>query len=134
MTTQLNLPLPRTAKQQQLNDFIKGYIATALWLAKPDDELNEWRAKDISADALSLISSDCLAFYTTARDLLLATGQSDFTHHGHDFYLTRNGHGSGYWDRGYPENIGDMLTELAGAYSPADLYRGDDNSLYYLNI
>ena len=34
---------------------------------------------------------------------------------GHDFALTRNGHGTGFWDRGLGE-IGDMLTEECKPY------------------
>ena len=34
---------------------------------------------------------------------------------GHDFALTRNGHGAGFWDRGLGE-IGDMLTEECKPY------------------
>lgn len=34
---------------------------------------------------------------------------------GHDFALTRNGHGAGFWDRGLGE-MGDMLTEECKPY------------------
>ena len=34
---------------------------------------------------------------------------------GHDFALTRNGHGTGFWDRGLGE-MGDMLTEECKPY------------------
>ena len=34
---------------------------------------------------------------------------------GHDFALTRNGHGTGFWDRGLGD-IGDMLTEECKPY------------------
>ena len=34
---------------------------------------------------------------------------------GHDFALTRNGHGAGFWDRGLGE-IGDMLTNECRPY------------------
>lgn len=34
---------------------------------------------------------------------------------GHDFALTRNGHGAGFWDRGLGE-LGDTLTKWAQTY------------------
>jgi hypothetical protein len=43
---------------------------------------------------------------------------------GHDFYLTREGHGAGFWDRGLGE-LGDYLTKIAkwsGAASDLDDY------------
>ena len=36
---------------------------------------------------------------------------------GHDFALTRNGHGTGFWDSGLGE-MGDMLTEECKPYGP----------------
>lgn len=38
---------------------------------------------------------------------------------GHDFWLTRSGHGAGYWDRGLGE-LGDRLTEAAKAMGSPD--------------
>ena len=39
---------------------------------------------------------------------------------GHDFYLTREGHGAGFWDRGLGE-LGDYLTGIAKSYGSADM-------------
>lgn len=53
----------------------------------------------------------------------------------HDFYLTRCGHGAGYWDGDYRSSdrsidIGDKLTELAKTYGNVDAYVGDDGKIY----
>src|SRR5690606_16395290 len=60
--------------------------------------------------------------FTDAEDFLrhnyadlLAVAGAEFEQHGHDFALTRNGHGAGFWDRGYGP-IGDVLTEHARMY------------------
>ena len=37
-------------------------------------------------------------------------------HAGHDFWLTSQGHGAGFWDRGLGE-VGDILTDSADGYS-----------------
>lgn len=47
---------------------------------------------------------------------------------GHDFWLTRNGHGAGFWDRGHDN--GGVLTQWAKIYGSCDLYVGDDGSLW----
>lgn len=47
---------------------------------------------------------------------------------GHDFYLTRAGHGTGFWDRGLDE-LGDRLSEAAkcaGSVDDHTLYANDD--------
>lgn len=48
---------------------------------------------------------------------------------GHDFWLTRNGHGAGFWDRGMGK-LGDRLADAARAYGSVDLYVGDDKKIY----
>jgi hypothetical protein len=48
---------------------------------------------------------------------------------GHDFYLTRNRHGAGFWDRGLGE-LGDRLADAARVYGTSELYPGDDGRLH----
>lgn len=48
---------------------------------------------------------------------------------GHDFWLTRNGHGAGFWDRGLGE-LGERLTAVAKPYSSAYVYVGGDGKVY----
>jgi hypothetical protein len=43
--------------------------------------------------------------------------------------LTRNGHGSGFWDRGLGK-VGEQLTAACGPYGSSDLYVGDDGKVY----
>lgn len=49
---------------------------------------------------------------------------------GHDFWLTRNGHGAGFWDRGYGE-LGDFLATWAKTFGEANLTVGDDGRVYH---
>lgn len=48
---------------------------------------------------------------------------------GHDFILTRNRHGAGFWDRGLGD-LGDRLTKYARDAGQFSLYVGDDGFLY----
>lgn len=53
---------------------------------------------------------------------------------GHDFALTRNGHGAGFWDRaaeGLPQELGDALTAVCESMGQVDLYVGDDGKAYF---
>lgn len=43
---------------------------------------------------------------------------------GHDFWLNRNGHGAGFWDRGLG-TLGDKLSEAAKTYGECNLYVAD---------
>ena len=48
---------------------------------------------------------------------------------GHDLWLTRNGHGTGFWDRGYG-NVGDRFANIARTMGGQDVYVGDDGMAY----
>ena len=48
---------------------------------------------------------------------------------GHDFWLTRNRHGAGFWDRGLGER-GQRLTDAAHVYGESYLSIGDDGKVY----
>ena len=55
---------------------------------------------------------------------------------GHDFWLTRNGHGAGFWDRAPSSDpihteIGEKLATIARTFVPLDPYVGDDGWLYF---
>jgi hypothetical protein len=51
----------------------------------------------------------------------------------HDFWLTRNGHGTGFWDR--PEKYGEerskILSEIAHRAGERDAYVGGDGKIYF---
>lgn len=47
---------------------------------------------------------------------------------GNDFWLTRQGHGAGFWDRGLGE-IGEKLSDQARVYGGKDLFLGDDGRI-----
>lgn len=51
----------------------------------------------------------------------------------HDFLLTRNHHGAGFWDgdyEQYQEGLGDTLTKLADTFGEITAYNGDDGKVY----
>lgn len=80
--------------------------------------------EDIDADTLAKMVADCARFQAE-NDLSEGTDKRA----GHDFWLTRNGHGAGFWDGDWPET-GDTLTEACKAYGEVYLYVGDDGRIY----
>jgi hypothetical protein len=75
--------------------------------------------------------ADCAAFTESCHAYLVAANEQgrDDKQLGHDFYLTRNGHGAGFWDRGLGK-LGDELTAMADPFGSYELYIGDDGKLY----
>jgi hypothetical protein len=71
---------------------------------------------DLEPDTLAKIIADCEAFQRVHADLLSAAyehGGYDDERAGNDFWYTRNGHGTGFWDRGLGD-IGDKLGDVCG--------------------
>ena len=117
-----------------MDAFTQGYIDAALWSSTDDDgePLDEdYGIEDISPDTLRDMEADCADFQESNEELLSEAydlGEDD-ARAGHDFWLTRNGHGAGFWDRGLGK-VGDELTDAAKAYGGQDLYVGDDDFIY----
>lgn len=91
---------------------------------------------DIAPEALTTMVEECVEFQSTYADELAewyTYGESP-ERAGHDLWLTRNGHGAGYWDRwsngGKEEKLGRKLTDYAHSYGSYDLYVSDDGKLY----
>jgi len=77
--------------------------------------------------------ADCEAFVAKAGALLANAKEDRADYIGHDFWLTRNGHGAGFWDTpkdwGGKENA-DAISEIAKGFGEVDLYAGDDGKIY----
>lgn len=103
-----------------LDEFVNAYIECALWLPVGDDDepdTSNWTVYTIPSDIRAEIELDCISFI--AENLPLLSGLNA-RQCGHDFFLTRNGHGAGFWDRGYGE-IGEKLTEACRPYGSQNL-------------
>lgn len=106
---------------------VAGYLECAAWSTSDDGDDN-FEGYEYSNDAIKDAEKDCLAFYLEAGDLFEGLDPDQV---GHDFWLTREGHGAGFWDRGLGE-VGDRLTDIAKSFGSGDLYKGDDDLLYFL--
>jgi len=107
---------------------------------QPDPMDDNYEEADLSPEALARILSDCAKFEAEQGEVIRAaieTGEVRFGpdfgalgRAGHDFWLTRNGHGAGFWDGDWPEPFAAQLTAAAKAFGECNLYAGDDGRLY----
>lgn len=114
-----------------MDEMLTAYIEAALWSSLDDNEkpLDEnYDLEDISKSCLAKMREDVADFLQECRDLI----GDDFAQAGHDFWLTRNGHGAGFWDGDWPEEDGKKLTSVSKGYGSFDLYVGDDGLIYCL--
>ena len=118
-----------------MDEFTASYLESALWSSTDDDgtPLDDERYCDaeLAPETIAQFKSECARFRAINTALLdQATEHQSETRQAHDFWLTRNGHGAGFWDGDYPEELGDALTVASKAFGTCDLYIGDNGLIY----
>lgn len=82
----------------------------------------------VDPDSVASLRDDLEQFVGLCEDALIASKLSP-GQIGHDFILTRNGHGAGFWDRGLG-GIGDTLTKWAKTFGTIEtLYIDSQNCI-----
>lgn len=115
--------------------FFEAYVEAALWSSTDDDgDSLDWYCciSDLSDEARKQMLDDCCAFLADNEELLERACDAhsyDDSMAGLDFWLTRNRHGAGFWDRGLGD-IGDALTKNAHAYGSSELHLDDDGKVH----
>lgn len=120
-----------------LNEFGKGYITAALWTFDenaPSGEYSTSGRPETLYDQMHDLTvgkmlTDCLRFQVEQAGHLRLSGMRD-SEAGHCFWITRNRHGSGFWDSDIPETQREALTEAAHKFGECGLYTGDDGKIH----
>ena len=117
--------------KQQLETFaiemLPHYLECAQWADAPEEGVSF----EFSEEAEHLAFIDCLYFVRNSfpwfrRDSLTPEQV------GHNLWLSRNGHGTGFWDRGFLH--GDFLHARAKRMETCDLYLSGDDDVIYLEM
>ena len=104
--------------------FLEQYLDTAFWAA-------DMEPQELDEDCHREATIDCLAFLSRIDCYLNDENRQQAAH---DFYLSRNGHGSGFWDRPkvYSYSIGnyaDKFQAIAEGFGPAEYYTSNGELL-----
>jgi len=83
----------------------------------------DWNQFRDQAEALGF---DAVEHRATSID---PTEGDEWDYAAHDFVLTRNHHGSGFWDGGWHAPWGERLTELAHTFPQLESYLDDNDTL-----
>lgn len=136
---------PESAKQfAALDSFTQGYIEAMFFTSEGVDndcdpghenDLADISVADLAPETMVQIIAGCSAFQLAnatwlaqAYDTCICGNGYDEQRAGNDFWYSRNGHGTGFWDRDLGET-GDELHNVA-KHSEINLYLGDDGLLY----
>lgn len=131
-----------STKTASFQSFFDAYVETALWSTTDEsrddggDPLDDnYDASDIDAETLGKMKNDCRSFMQEQATLLQFIKSDEQA--GHDFWLSRNGHGAGFFDLepkdmidGAPDDLPDGLQKAAKQWGEFYLHVGDDGKIY----
>lgn len=134
----MDISNPITARE--FAQFLTGYCAALLWSStdEVDGETVNLDAFDLSTAGADTCRADCLAFFAAnygdlceaARLYSGRDGSTGMETAGHDFALTRNGHGAGFWDGDLPRELGARLTAASKAAGECSPYLDEGGEVY----
>jgi len=125
-------------RAERIECIARGYIAALQWSAG-DDENESFEDINLSSEAQAEALAIATAFYdANSTDLgayadlreghvgtdIRNRHQEAYSFAGHDLWLTSQGHGVGFWDRGLGR-LGDRLTKAAKAFEGVYAYVSD---------
>ncbi len=123
-------------KKSDFPQFFQAYLTAALWSSVIDEgEQQDGRngdpfdkhfsTDDFNEDALETLRAHAFSFWSQMWYYIDAEinlkRKNDAEQAGHDFWLTQNGHGAGFWDGDWP-TYGETLIEKAKCYPELHLY------------
>lgn len=132
----------------KIDGFTAAYLEAAIWSSThPDfqteratddtpETLDEYSIYDFSKEAIELAVKECSEFLEKTYNLVSNEenctygGCPSIEYAGHDFWLTRNGHGCGFWDGDWPK-FGKRLTILTKKYRELNIWINDNNELEF---
>lgn len=135
--------MKKTDLINSLDSFTRSYLNCILWAENDnsDEQGGEpldahYDIDDFTKDSIVKAIEDCKQFQAdNAKDLEFLRDYMDSDRAGHNFWLNRNGHGSGFWDEymndkgAREQSIRDAFNRLSDACKPwgtlnAFVYKG----------
>ena len=117
--------------ENDLQVFMAAYQEAAIW-SSTDFDGNSLFSKlyadfTVSVKAKKRMEVDCLKFMIENHELI----KNDLTQAGHDFWLTRNHHGAGFWDGNWPQPDATILTDSGHTFGELDFYTYRKKFFFY---
>lgn len=123
--------------EDRINEVLDNYMIAALWSSTDmdtDEPLDaNYSVSDIAPATRERMYKDVKMFIEDNYDTIEASGSTD-EQLGHDLWLTRNGHGAGFFDRGYDKDVEEKLENAAREMKSVDLEVGDDGMIHQLGV
>jgi hypothetical protein len=120
------------SERRAMDSFLTAYLTAALWTESDDNDQpldKRYSIESFSPEALAKATAECDAFRQEVGTLFQSKEQLEQA--GHDFWLTRNGHGCGFWDGDWPEPDATTLTDASHRAGGSYIIVGDDGQLHF---
>lgn len=128
---------------QELDEFTTAYIECALWSTNDESTPEGGEPLDrnycfgcIAQETLDKMIADCKAFQDKQGHLLTEKNRSTVSQWsalelaGHDFWLSRNGHGANFLDGDWADDVAQQLYNASHSFGEFDLYVEHFHSVY----
>ncbi len=121
-----------------VDTMVEAYLEAALWSSTDgDDEPLDalYSVNDFTHTARKRALDDCTRFATENAALLTDPSVPEKCGPkmaGHDLWLTRNGHGAGFWDGDWSDEVGDRLTEAAHKFGEVSVEVNGNGDLEFM--
>lgn len=109
---------------------LDSYLETLLWASGEEGEFDGITIFDFSEEAVNSSKSDIEAFIEKINakpNAIAEANEYDDRMLGHNFALSRNGHGAGFFD-----DNNDILQNICRETKSAEPYLGDDKKVYVM--
>ncbi len=127
-------PTEPDVSQKSFDEFMDAYIEAALWSSVDEtDPDTGGESLDANYDSQDIHPETAQEMEGDAWDFVRSNWEDiweDLPQAGRDFWLTRAGHGAGFWDGGWQKEVGERLTEASKAFGEYNLHVGDDGKIY----
>lgn len=131
--------LQHSTARRNFEEMVDGYAEAALFSSNDESDesggnpLDEnYSRADIADETFKKMKRDCAKFMKqNKRDLDAFVSDPDLEHKsdshvwslvGYCFWMNRNGHGVGFWDRGVEEALGERLSKASQKFGEVNLY------------
>lgn len=125
----------------ELDKFTLAYIEAALWSTTGDDDVpldKHHDIDDLHQSTLAAAVADCKRFQKEMAEFItdehrISQGSGEYSVEelaGHDFWLTREAHGAGFWDGDWSAEADEAMTFKSAEFGEVDWYIGDDGKIY----
>lgn len=123
-----------------INEIYDHFIIAMLWSSHDSDYKNEvflednYNLNDIDTETKIAIKSHIESFIKENHEIIKELEISEEMI-GHDLFLDTQGHGVGFWDRGYG-SLGNELSKNARKHFNDSMfaYAGDDGKIYFEGV